>query len=117
MTKRVLLVEDDESNRIAMGIMLRLHGWLVLAAANGEEAIDFIDAGMPFDLALVDLMMPGADGWTVAQRVSQASRPVILLTGCDVHVDDKRLHTVDRYYRKPIQSGDLLSAMERLVLR
>jgi adenylate cyclase len=83
---RLLVVDDDESNRDMLSRRLQRDGYTVQMAANGVEALRLLRAS-PFDLLLLDLIMPGLDGYQVLLRMKQdpALRgvPVIMLSALD----------------------------------
>ena len=85
---RVLIVDDERQNRELLGIMLAPEGFAVLTAASGTDALALV-AREPPDIVLLDVMMPGLDGYQVAAALKgdAATRhiPVILLTGLDDH--------------------------------
>jgi DNA-binding response OmpR family regulator len=81
--RRVLLVDDDDALRTLYRFNLEVAGVQVLEAADGETALRLIDGERP-DAILLDVMMPGLDGWTVAERLAADPRtrelPVIFIT-------------------------------------
>lgn len=68
MRSRILVVDDEANQRRTLAIGLRLEGFDVLEAADGEEALELLDGETP-DLAIVDLMMPGINGLDLARRL------------------------------------------------
>ena len=64
----VLIVDDERHNRELLEVMLKPEGFLLLSAANGEEALAIMSRQPP-DLILLDVMMPGMDGYEVARRI------------------------------------------------
>ena len=83
MTK-VLIVDDNEDNRIVLQRMLKHGGYQVVSAANGNEALERAKDVRP-DLVLMDLAMPEMDGWTATARMKAEEDlediPVIVVTG------------------------------------
>lgn len=83
MTK-VLIVDDNEDNRIVLRRMLNHGGYDVVCAANGSEALVTAKSNQP-DLVLMDLAMPEMDGWTATARMKAEEDlehiPVIVVTG------------------------------------
>ncbi len=81
---RVLLVDDDVRNLLALTPLLEQWGLDVMAAGDGEEALDTLATAGPFDVLLIDIMMPGMDGYTVIRQLRKepgfANLPVIALT-------------------------------------
>jgi signal transduction histidine kinase/DNA-binding response OmpR family regulator len=82
----ILIVDDERHNRELLEIMLKPEGFLLLSAANGEEALAMI-ARQPPDLILLDVMMPGMNGYEVVARIkadpTTKNIPVIMLTALD----------------------------------
>src|ERR1700737_282807 len=83
---RILIVDDERHNVELLKVMLKPEGYLLLTARNGEEALGLLADQQP-DLILLDVMMPGMDGYVVAgkSRENPATRniPVIMLTALD----------------------------------
>jgi len=77
--KQILLVEDDASVRLLLGFVLLREGWSLATAANGRDAIAQLEQSLP-DVILLDMGMPGLDGWDVLAR--RAAEP----TWCRVPV-------------------------------
>lgn len=118
----VLLIEDDASVRDGMELVLRRHGYDVDTAATGEEALALLDgpAGGKVELAVLDLMLPGMDGFEVCRRIRArtAVLPVIMLTA---RGDDHDIVTgleagADDYVVKPV-TAPVLEARIRAALR
>jgi signal transduction histidine kinase/DNA-binding response OmpR family regulator len=82
----VLIVDDERHNRELLEVLLRPEGFLLLSAASGEEALAMVARQAP-DLILLDVMMPGMDGYELARRIKSdpatKSIPVIMLTALD----------------------------------
>lgn len=119
MRKKLILVVDDEP-AIARLARLRLQadGYAVMTATNGEDALDTIEEARP-DLVVLDVMMPGMDGFETLRRIrSQGQLPVILLTARTSDADKLTgLHGgADDYMTKPF-NPDELSARVATVLR
>lgn len=79
----ILIVDDEPINIQLLGSVLRECDYEIQFATSGEEALDWVDSE-PFDLVLLDLMMPGMDGYEVCLRIKQAEKsraiPVIFLS-------------------------------------
>jgi DNA-binding response OmpR family regulator len=118
MRARILLLEDDARIRAAMRMALEYEGHRVHEVASGEEALrDF--AAEPFDIALVDLMLPGMDGFEVCRTLRQTSDiPIIMVTArTDSHDVVAGLEAgADDYISKPFVAKEL-SARIRALLR
>ena len=118
MKTRLLLVEDDERIRAAMRMALEREGHRVAEAASGEEAMR-VFAREPADVVLVDLMLPGIDGFEVCRTLRRSSDvPIIVVTArADSHDVVAGLEAgADDYLTKPFVPKEL-SARIRAVLR
>ncbi|SCE49361.1 DNA-binding response regulator, OmpR family, contains REC and winged-helix (wHTH) domain [Streptomyces sp. DvalAA-43] len=118
----VLLIEDDASVRDGMELVLRRHGYGVDTAATGEQALALLagERGARVELAVLDLMLPGMDGFEVCRRIRarSATLPVIMLTA---RGDDQDIVTgleagADDYVVKPV-TAPVLEARIRAALR
>ena len=114
----VLIVEDEESYRDALGFMLEREGFEVILAADGAEGLaQFERHGA--DIVLLDLMMPGLSGTEVCRRLRQKSSvPIIMVTARDAEIDKVVGLELgaDDYVTKPFSHRELL-ALVRAVLR
>ena len=86
MAQRILVVDDTPANIKLLGDLLRLKGYEVTTAVNGEQALESI-AAQPPDLVLLDIMMPGINGYEVCRKIrdnpATALLPVVLATSLD----------------------------------
>lgn len=80
---RILVVDDEAAERITLGEVLRLEGYHVTLAASGEQALAIVRQEPMFDLAILDLRLPGMDGLQVLDGIRRISAEtiVILITG------------------------------------
>jgi PAS domain S-box-containing protein len=112
---RVLVVDDEQVNVQALVNFLTLAKYEVVTAADGQEALDYLAAGSPCDIVLLDVMMPKLSGFDVCQRIrehfSPAELPVILLTAKN-RVSDLVMGFgagASDYLTKPFASDELLA--------
>jgi CheY-like chemotaxis protein len=79
----ILLVDDEDMVRETLALSLEAHGYAVIAAAGGLEALTILESDKEVDLMVTDLSMPGIDGLALIRkgRARHPSLPVILLTG------------------------------------
>lgn len=115
-----LLVVDDEPNiRELLSTSLRFAGFEVVAAANGREALEAAETHNP-DLAVLDVMLPDMDGFTVTRKLRASGRffPVVFLTARDDTEDKVTGLTVggDDYVTKPFSLDEVVARI-RAVLR
>jgi len=115
----VLVVDDDVRILRMVRRILNLEGYRVLTANNGEAALDVFDKETP-DLVLLDILMPGMDGYTACQRIREFSQiPIIIVTvkgkdeekiqGLDIGADD--------YVIKPFSAKELLARVRATLRR
>ncbi|MET9297134.1 response regulator transcription factor [Streptomyces sp. NPDC003077] len=118
----VLLIEDDVSVRDGMELVLRRHGYGVDTAATGEDALALLagPAGPRVELAVLDVMLPGIDGFEVCRRLraTGSTVPVIMLTarGDDGDIVRGLEAGADDYVVKPV-TAPVLEARIRAALR
>ena len=114
----VLVVDDDVRMLRMMQRILELEGYRVLTATGGDAALDVFDEETP-DLVLLDIMMPGMDGYMVCQRIREfCQTPIIMVTakGNDEEKVEALDAGADDYVTKPFSSS-VLAARARAVLR
>lgn len=119
MRKRLILIVDDEPPILRLvKAKLRVDGYEVLTASNGEEALGILENEVP-DLVVLDVMMPGMDGFETLRRIRQQSQvPVVMLTarGGDADKLQGLQSGADDYVTKPF-NPDELEARIAAVLR
>jgi two-component system, OmpR family, KDP operon response regulator KdpE len=116
---RVLVVDDEHGIRVYVGANLRRQGYDVLTAANGHEALDVARQTAP-DLLVLDLAMPGLDGYGVLERLRRWSQaPVIVLSAHADQADKVRALDLgaDDYLTKPFGVPELLARMRAALRR
>jgi two-component system, OmpR family, KDP operon response regulator KdpE len=116
---RVLVVEDDPATRRAVGAGLEGHGYAVVVAEDGEEALRAWEAGRP-DLVLLDLGLPGMGGMDVIRRLRRdASTPILILSARDQERDKVEALDLgaDDYVTKPFSMAELQSRVRALFRR
>ena len=118
MTTRILTVEDDERIRTALRLALEDEGWEVDEVASGEEAL-IAFSRVPADVVLVDIMLPGIDGFDICRAIRKSSDvPIVMITArSDTHDVVAGLEAgADDYLTKPFAPKEL-SARIRALLR
>ena len=117
---KILLVEDNEMNRDMLERRLLRKGFQVILAANGEESIAKAAQDSP-DLILMDLSLPGIDGWEATRRIKAddetAVIPIIALTAHAMTGDREKALAAgcDDYDSKPVELERLLGKIQRLL--
>ncbi len=122
MAGHILLVEDDERIRTAMRLALEDEGYEVAEAASGEDALETCPptAPMPFDLLIVDVMLPGMDGFACCRELRRRSTvPIIMVTArTDTHDVVAGLEAgADDYVTKPFEPKELAARIRALLRR
>ncbi len=118
MSAYILLVEDDQDTSEILRLFLEREGYDVALAAEGGEALRLLrERGEP-DLILLDLAMPGMDGWGFMDALARHPRwvgtPVVVLTASwDVSAQDVLALGADGMLRKPVMPDELLATVER----
>ncbi len=120
MPYRLLLVEDEPGLLLTLSDRLAAEGYLVETASDGQTAIDR-GAGEPFDVIVLDVMLPGKDGFEVARVLRQqgVATPILMLTARTQVVDrvvGLKLGA-DDYLTKPFDTMELLARLEALLRR
>jgi two-component system alkaline phosphatase synthesis response regulator PhoP len=116
---RVLLVEDEEALRSALRMNFELEGYDVTTVNNGPDALQRM-RGAHFDAVIMDVMLPGMDGFTVVEtiRLDGNTTPVLFLTARSGPADRVRgLRAGDDHLGKPFELEELLLRLGKLVKR
>jgi CheY-like chemotaxis protein len=114
----ILIVEDNEANRLLAGAVLEREGYRVEMAGNAEEALQKLANGSP-DLILMDVQMPGMDGLTLTRRLKGDARtahiPVVALTALAMMGDRERTLEAgcSGYISKPINTRTFASEVSK----
>ncbi len=119
---KILLVEDNEMNRDMLSRRLQKKGYEVVMAVDGEQGVAMAEAQAPA-LVLMDMSLPGLDGWEATRRLKAAAGtraiPVIALTAHAMAGDREKALAAgcDDFDTKPIELERLLAKMEALLAR
>lgn len=111
----ILVVEDNEIARTGLAVILQKAGYRVVAAKDGQQALDYIHAGRSPDLVLLDMLMPVLDGWHFLEvlRRERVSLPVVVTTGTILTREWARQNGCAGFLRKPIEAQPLLAEVRR----
>ena len=117
--KKVLIVEDDLDLLRGLAIRLKVGGYEVLCATDGVQAIGAARRDKP-DLILLDLGLPGGDGYVVMERLrllNGATTPILVLSAKDpaTHREKALAAGASVFFHKPVENHVLLATMRRLL--
>ena len=116
-TRRVLIADDNADAGDTLGQFIEALGLSAVVVRDGQAAVDAAAACMP-DIAILDLGMPGLDGWQACERIRQlpggSSARVIALTGWGQAHDQERARAAgfDHHCTKPVDLGQLLALVD-----
>ncbi len=114
MSKRILVVEDQEDNRKIVRDLVTASGYELVEATTGEEGLELAESERP-DLILMDIQLPGLDGYEVTRRIKANPGlrhiPIIVVTSYALSGDDKKAFAAgcDGYVTKPFSPRLLLA--------
>jgi DNA-binding response OmpR family regulator len=119
MPIKVLAIDDDPAMTELLNLLLKSHGYDALTANTGEEGVRLIREQFP-DVVILDLMMPGMDGWQVCTQVRSFSNvPILIFSALDSPgmVASALDAGADDYLVKPVPSGVLIAHLNTLTRR
>ena len=123
MSSKILIIEDDERIRTSMTLSLEDEGYEVLGAPSAEIALDLFSQELvhqPFDLVIIDLMLPGMDGFACCREIRrQSAIPIVMVTArTDTHDVVAGLEAgADDYVTKPFEPKELAARIRALLRR
>lgn len=116
----VLIVEDDEIILEGLQYSLKQEGYELLSARDVAGAMKILQAGIPLDFCLLDVMLPDGNGFTICDQIRKDSDvPILFLTACDDEVSTVRALELgaDDYIAKPFRIRELLARMKAILRR
>ncbi|MEO7912376.1 MAG: response regulator [Roseiflexaceae bacterium] len=117
--KRLLIVDDNATNRRILKLQAEAWGMIVRAAESGAEALDWIDQGVAFDIGVLDMQMPAMDGAQLAaalrRRPALAATPLILLTSLGRRAEDMAGGVFTACLTKPIKAAQLYEVLSDVI--
>ena len=115
-TDKIVIVDDDARIREYMRVNLEMEGYLVREAASADEALQAIEDQAP-ELVLLDVVMPGVDGWQMLQRMQErhGSIPVIMFSGQVDDAGDAEQRGARGFVGKPFDPQQLIERAKQLV--
>ena len=119
--RRVLVVEDEAAIREVIALNLRMAGYDVTEAGSAEAALSAIDTSAPFDVAVLDIMLPGMNGFSLCENIRRDSDSIgIIMLSAKSQEDDKIRGLsigADDYMTKPFSVSELLARVDALCRR
>ena len=117
---QILVVEDDTNTRKLMTAVLKENGFYPIPAGNGMEALNLLE-NHHIDLVLLDIMMPGMDGYELTKRLRESnySLPILMVTAKQLPEDKHRGFIVgtDDYMTKPVDEEEMVLRIKALLRR
>ena len=117
--KNILIVDDEPDIREILRYNLEKAGFNITEAVNGDDALDKVSKNL--DLAILDIMMPGRDGYEVCRKIREQGNtvPIVFLTAMDREFDEVRGLEVggDDYVRKPFSPRMLIARINAILRR
>ena len=120
MTKRILIIEDQDDNRTIMRDLLNTAGYRLIEAVDGEEGVKLAQSERP-DLILMDIQLPILDGYEATRRIRASvelkSIPIIAVTSYALSGDDAKARAAgcDGYVAKPFSPRELLAKVREFL--
>ena len=118
LTKRILIVEDQEDNRTIVRDVLSRADYDLIEAFNGEDAVRLAQSEQA-DLILMDIQLPGIDGYEATRRIKAIAElrsiPIIAVTSYALSGDEAKAHAAgcDGYIAKPFSPRELLARVRK----
>ena len=119
--RKILVVEDEDAIREVVALNRRLAGYEVTEAASAEQALAVFSPSAGFDVAVLDIMLPGMNGFSLCETIRRdsASIGIIMLSAKTLETDKIKGLSIgaDDYMTKPFSVSELLARVEALVRR
>jgi two-component system, OmpR family, alkaline phosphatase synthesis response regulator PhoP len=122
MAKHIFCIDDDRNMLALLRFILEQEGYVVSSTPRSNEGLPLMRRRKP-DLVLLDVMMPGQDGWDICRQIKSdpelASTPIIMVTSRSQDADKALGYKVDQvknYVNKPFLSHELLSAVAAVLV-
>lgn len=117
---KILVIDDEERNRTLLEVLVQADGYATIAAADGVAGLALAIAEQP-DVILLDLMMPGMDGFEVVHRLKSnpitRSLPILIVTALDDVASHRRILAsgADEFINKPVDRWELSLRISKLL--
>ena len=119
--RKILVVEDEDAIREVIALNLRMAGYEAAEAASAEQALTLFQEDGPFDVAILDVMLPGMNGFSLCENIRRdcTSVGIIILSAKSQEADKIRGLSIgaDDYMTKPFSVSELLARVDALVRR
>ncbi len=115
--RNILIVDDNDTNRRILSIMLKRWGMNTRDVATGQEALELIEHGAEFDLAILDLQMPEMDGIMLAEKIRETKSaevlPLVMLTSVGFRDNDEKFKALkfSSFVHKPVKQSSLFNIL------
>ena len=114
--KRVLVVEDEASIRELVALNLKMTGWEVLEAPSAERALELIQKNPPCDVALLDIMLPGMDGFSLCETIRHGDPYIGIIMASAKGQESDKIRGLsigaDDYITKPFSMRELMARVK-----
>jgi DNA-binding response OmpR family regulator len=120
MPSKILIVDDEPNIIVPLQFLMEKNGYQVMVAGSGEEALESISKFRP-DLILLDIMLPGVDGYEICQIIHENPQwqhtKIIFLTalGRDIDIAKGMALSADAYITKPFSISDVVEKVKGLL--
>jgi signal transduction histidine kinase/DNA-binding response OmpR family regulator len=118
--KRVLIVDDNPTNRQILSLQTESWGMIPMMANSGKEAIELVKGGPEFDLGILDMQMPEMDGLMVAEALRQIEStkelPLVMLTSVGHQENDPREAYFSAFLSKPVKASQLYNTLVNVLV-
>ncbi len=118
---KILMVEDDETSRMVLEIMLKPLSSAFFQAISGHEAVDICRNNPDLDLVLMDINLPGMDGYEATRQIREFNKNVVIIAQTAYALNGDREKAISAgcsdYITKPISKATLLKAIEKNCVR
>jgi two-component system cell cycle response regulator DivK len=119
MDKKIIIVDDDDRNIFALNAVLKSRGFSCIAAASAKEGLDILQRTKDIGIALIDMMMPGMDGYQMISAIRKQPElqtiPVVAVTAQAMLGDREKCLEMgaDNYIAKPINTDILFKIVDQ----
>jgi DNA-binding response OmpR family regulator len=117
---KILIVDDDPYILMSLEFLMKKHGYNVMVARNGAEALEIVNSQVP-DLILLDIMMPDVDGYAICQHIKSTKKlqdaKVVFMSAKTKEADIQKGYDLGAslYITKPFSTRDLIKQIQELL--